>query len=195
MDLKNQAAINLFTRLETEGIPYFCDTQSQKLLKLLKPRNINGLIDVYQLSRSCIPETTLRQYLRNKKSPDKIEFIHPLLEGHLQQTFGVLLYQEQLVEIIQHLAGFGHEKANEMRIALGKKHQKNLDVLFSYFDQGALRNSMFVYGCGLVSKTPTAVLEKLREYFEENIEFLIQYQSCAYPVLHAYQIAYNRTHE
>lgn len=195
MNFKDQPTLDLFRTGNTDGVPYFSDSNTKILLKSAKPTSIDDLITIYSLDRPSMPKETVVQYLGNRNDRNSIQYIHPLLVGHLLNTHGILLYQEQLMDIVQHLTGCDVEKANEIRINHGKKHSENLKELYSFFKQRSLENPMFVTGCRVTGDEPEKVLDAIWKWFYANASDLISRHTSANATYCAYQAAYNLTHD
>ncbi|MBN2311686.1 MAG: DNA polymerase III subunit alpha [Candidatus Hydrogenedentes bacterium] len=82
------------------------------------------------------------QYIESKRHPDKIQYDHPLLEPILRETYGVALYQEQVMQIVQAVAGFSLGQADILRRAMGKKKADLMEQQRGRFMEGAERNGI-----------------------------------------------------
>lgn len=127
---------------------------------------IEEQIAIYSLDRPDNP--LLEAYLNNRANPEQITYLHPLLKKYIQNTYGVLVYHEQLIEILQDFAGFSSEEANEARRALGKRHTENIEHYFLKFKRGCIANTAFVDACQLEDKNPEDVINELWQFFFEN---------------------------
>jgi DNA polymerase-3 subunit alpha len=113
----------------------------RKWLKKLKPSNFEDLVAMIALYRPG-PMQFLQDYIDGKHKKKKIEYLHPKLEPILKHTFGVLIYQEQVMQIARDLAGFSMAEADVLRKAIGKKIGELLEAQKEKFIQGCIRNGI-----------------------------------------------------
>jgi len=109
-------------------------------------------------------------YLRNRENPDAITYLHPHLKKHLQKTFGVMIYHEQLMDIIKDLSGLSAEDADQIRRSLGKKDKYVIDFWFEKFSVRCLNNPSFIHEC---NRKPDDIINDLWKYFYENAIYQI----------------------
>ena len=83
-----------------------------------------------------------RKYAYNKKHPDEITYPHPLLEGILKETYGNLIFQEQMIKMAQLMAGFSFSEADQLRKACGKKKIELLEDIEPKFISGCMKNNI-----------------------------------------------------
>jgi DNA polymerase-3 subunit alpha len=122
------------------GIFQFESDAAQRLLKQIRPTNLNELAAVSALNRPGPIESGLVvQYIRNKFAK-KREYILPEFETLLAETFGVFVFQEQVMLVAQRVASFSLEKADVMRKAIGKKDHGKMASLEAEFADGAAGN-------------------------------------------------------
>ena len=97
------------------------------------------------------------QYIENKHNPAKLTYDHPLLEPILKETYGVALYQEQVMQIVQALAGFSLGQADELRRAMAKKKADLMERQGEQFLKGAKEN-------GIDEETATSLFQKIEQF-------------------------------
>jgi DNA polymerase-3 subunit alpha len=97
------------------------------------------------------------QYIENKHNPAKLSYDHPLLEPILKETYGVALYQEQVMQIVQALAGFSLGQADELRRAMAKKKADLMEQQGVQFLKGAKEN-------GIDTATATSLFQKIEQF-------------------------------
>ena len=137
----------------TKGVFQLEKSLGRRWCKKLKPRSIEQLADVVSLIRPGCLEAEYRQnpengkmlsitdtYEKIKSEQLKPEYIHPSLEPILESTFGVPVYQEQIMKICENFAGFTLQEADEARKAVGKKLPEKMKVLHKNFVKGAIAN-------------------------------------------------------
>ena len=131
----------IFQKGDTVGVFQFESEGMQKWLKKLKPTSFEDLVAMIALYRPG-PMQFLQDYVDGKYKRKKIEYLHPKLESILKNTFGVLIYQEQVMQIARDLAGFSIAEADVLRKAIGKKIGKLLESQKGKFIQGCIENGI-----------------------------------------------------
>ena len=117
--------LEMFTKGETLGIFQFESAGMRQFLKELKPNMFENLIAANSLFRPG-PMNQIPQYIRNKNHPDNIEYLHPKLIPILDVTYGCIVYQEQVMQIVRDIGGFTMGGADLVRRAMSKK---KMDVM------------------------------------------------------------------
>jgi len=112
----------------------------EALIKL-KPDCIEDIIALISLYRPG-PMDNIPTYVARKHGLEKPDYIHPLLEGVLKETFGVIIYQEQVMEIARILSGYSLAEADLLRRAMGKKIKEEMDKQRELFVSGATKNDV-----------------------------------------------------
>lgn len=115
-------------QLESEGI--------SDLLKQLHPTCFEDISTILALYRPG-PMQNRAQYMENRRHPDAIQYIDPRLKPILQETYGIILYQEQIMQIAQVIAGFSLEQADQLRRAMSKKEPEVMQSYHEAFIEGA----------------------------------------------------------
>ncbi len=144
--LNNFETIELFKIGETKDIPYFSDDKSKKLLIELKPKSFVELCNIYSLNRE-VSEKSLEIYKINIVKNLKIEYFHPILEKELNETYGIIIYSEQIENIIQNFANISNAESVKIRKELGKRNATEIQKYLILFKEGCLRNQLFVEQC------------------------------------------------
>ena len=126
------AAMGVF-QLESTGM--------RDALRSLKPDCIEDIIALVALYRPG-PMDNIPRYIACKHGREKPDYLHPKLTGLLEETFGVIIYQEQVMEIAQVLAGYSLGSADLLRRAMGKKIKAEMDAQRETFVNGALANEV-----------------------------------------------------
>ncbi len=111
----------------------------RKLAKDLKPTKITDISAMVALYRPG-PMDLIPMFLEGKKNPKKIKYLHPDLKPILEETYGVLVYQEQVMEIAHKLAGYSMSEADNLRMAMGKKKKELMKKEKEKFLKGCLKN-------------------------------------------------------
>jgi DNA polymerase-3 subunit alpha len=131
----------LFQRGETVGIFQFESEGMRKWLRKLKPNCFDDLVAMIALYRPG-PMQFIESYIKRKYKKEKIEYLHEKLKPILENTFGIPIYQEQIMKISQDLAGFSMGEADLLRKAVGKKIKSLLDELKNKLIVGMTKNGI-----------------------------------------------------
>jgi DNA polymerase III subunit alpha len=125
-------AVGVF-QLESNGM--------SSVLKQLQPDKFEEIIAVVALFRPG-PMDNIPSFCNRKHGRENIDYIHPMLKDVLKETYGIIVYQEQVMEIAQVLSNYTLGEADLLRRAMGKKIQKEMDVQKIRFIDGALKNNI-----------------------------------------------------
>jgi len=131
----------IFSRGETVGIFQFESRGMRDYLIKLKPESIEDLTAMNALYRPG-PMEWIDDFIDRKHRRARIEYIHPLTEPILKETHGIIVYQEQVMQIASTIAGFSLGKADILRKAMGKKSVDLMQDQESEFIQGAIANGI-----------------------------------------------------
>ena len=123
--LDDPETFDLYKRADTVGTFQFESNGMRKYLQDLKPTNIEDLIAMNALFRPG-PMDFIPNFINRKHGREKVDYPHPLLEPVLKNTYGIMVYQEQIMQTAQIIAGFSLGKADILRRAMGKK---KMDVM------------------------------------------------------------------
>ena len=124
-DMSDSEVYKLWGEGKTSGIFQFESAGMTNFMKELKPDGLEDIIAGVSLYRPG-PMDQIPRYIKNKLHPDHIEYTHPALEPILNVTYGCMVYQEQVMQIVRQLAGYSLGRADLVRRAMGKK---KLDVM------------------------------------------------------------------
>ena len=125
IDLNEEGVYKMLSRGETEGVFQLESQGMKQFIKELKPENIEDIIAGISLYRPG-PMDQIPRYVSNKNNPDKVTYKHALLEPILNVTYGCMVYQEQVMEIVRKLGGYSLGRADLVRRAMSKK---KMDVM------------------------------------------------------------------
>jgi len=120
LDLDDEKAFDLLQKGNTTGVFQLESSGFQRYLKQLKPTNIEDIIAMVALYRPG-PMQYIPTYIKRKHGKEDVEYLHPDLEPILKSTYGVCVYQEQVMRIAQEMAGYSLAEADILRKAIGKK--------------------------------------------------------------------------
>ena len=121
---------------ETDAVFQLESPGMKKFMKQLLPKSLEDIIAGISLYRPG-PMDSIPTYINSKNNPEKITYMHPLLEPILNMTYGCLVYQEQVMQVVQVLAGYTYGRADLVRRAMAKKKADVLAKERQYFIEGA----------------------------------------------------------
>jgi DNA polymerase III subunit alpha len=139
LPLDDKKTLELFSNGETTGIFQFESTGMKRYLRDLKPNRFEDLIAMNALYRPG-PMEYIPDFVKRKHGYDKIEYELPVMEKLLSDTYGITVYQEQVMLLSQELAGFTKGQADSLRKAMGKKKKSLMDEMKALFLEGCTRN-------------------------------------------------------
>lgn len=133
-DLKT---LTVFQEADTNGIFQFESDGIKEVLKRLKPERFEDVVAVNALYRPG-PMKQIDNYIRRKHGQEAIEYVHPVLEPILRKTYGIVVYQEQVMQIVVSMAGYSLGEADILRRAMGKKQVDVMQREREHFIKGSL---------------------------------------------------------
>lgn len=139
--LDDKAAYELFQKGETTGVFQFESSGMKRYLRELKPNMFEDIIAMVALYRPG-PMELIPDYIASKHGKKKIQYLHPKLEPILAKTYGVAIYQEQVMQMSRQLAGFTAGEADVLRKAMGKKIAELLAQQKDLFVEGCVKNAI-----------------------------------------------------
>jgi DNA polymerase-3 subunit alpha len=184
LPLDDKATYVLFTRGDTTGIFQFESHGMRDILRRYQPTRLEDLTALNALYRpGPIQGGMIDDFIARKHGKKKVTYDLPALEEILSETWGVILYQEQVMQIANRLAGFSLGDADLLRRAMGKKKPEEM----------AAQREKFLTGCA-ARKVPQKKAEKIFDLMAEFAGYgFNKSHSCAYALL-AFQTAYLKTH-
>lgn len=135
IDENDPKVISQFTKAETVGIFQFESAGMRNFLKNLKPTRFDDLVAANSLFRPG-PMDQIPNYIKNKINPENISYIDEALKPILEVTYGIIVYQEQVMQIVQKLAGFSLGEADNLRRAMSKKKMSVMEANREIFVHG-----------------------------------------------------------
>ena len=134
-------SFSFLSRGETTGVFQLESEGMKRYLKELKPTNFEDIVSMVALYRPG-PMESVPDFIAGKHGRKKITYLHPKLKPILEKTYGVIVTQEQVLEIARELAGFTYGEADILRKAVGKKIKKLLSEQQKKFTEGAVKNGV-----------------------------------------------------
>ena len=141
IDLQDQKVFKLLTTGETTGLFQLESTGVRDTLRQMKPTEFNDIVALVALYRPG-PMGNIPTYNECKNGLKVPDYIHETLEKILKPTYGIIIYQEQVMQIAQTLAGFTAGEADILRRAMGKKKRSELEKQKEKFVSGAVKNGI-----------------------------------------------------
>ena len=141
IDLQDQNVFKLLSTGETTGLFQLESTGVRSTLRQMKPTEFNDIVALVALYRPG-PMSNIPTYNECKNGQRTPDYIHTTLENILKPTYGIIIYQEQVMQIAQTLAGFTAGEADILRRAMGKKKRAELEKQKEKFISGALKNGI-----------------------------------------------------
>ncbi len=141
LKVDDETTYALFGRGDTTGVFQFESQGMQDYLRKLKPTNIEDIIAMAALYRPG-PMDNIDTFIHRKHGKEKIVYLHPMLEEILDVTYGVIIYQEQVMRIAQSMGGFTLGQADILRKAMGKKQIAIMEEMGKEFIQGAQKKGI-----------------------------------------------------
>ena len=136
--LDDKETYKLLQRGDTTGVFQLESGGMRRYLKQLKPTEFNDITAMVSLYRPG-PMEWIPSYIKRKHGKEKVKFIHDDLKSILEPTYGIGIYQEQILQIAQQFAGYSLGEADLLRRAIGKKIKKELDAQREMFVSGAMK--------------------------------------------------------
>ncbi len=140
-DPKVLAAYELLAKADTVGVFQLESTGMRESLKRLKPDRFEDIIAMVALYRPG-PMDNIPTYINRKHGDEPIEYPHELIRPILEETYGVIIYQEQVIQIAQVMGGYSLGQADLLRRAMGKKDKNEMARQQARFVEGAMANGV-----------------------------------------------------
>ncbi len=180
--LDDELTYRLYQQGETNGTFQFESPGMQKYLRELKPDKFADLIAMNALYRPG-PMAYIPQYVARKHGREEVVYDLPEMKEYLEETYGITVYQEQVMLLSQKLAGFSKGDADVLRKAMGKKQKSVLDKMKAQFVKGATEKGH-----------PADVLEKIWTDWEAFAQYAFNKSHSTCYAFVAYQTAYLKAH-
>ena len=139
--MDDKVTFDLYSKGDTTGLFQFESAGMKKYLRELKPNRFEDLIAMNALYRPG-PMEYIPSFINRKHGKEKIEYDRPEMEEYLKDTYGITVYQEQVMLLSRKLAGFTRGEADSLRKAMGKKIKKMMDELKMKFEEGCTKNGI-----------------------------------------------------
>ncbi|MBN1649811.1 MAG: DNA polymerase III subunit alpha [Bacteroidales bacterium] len=160
VDLEDKKTYELYSNGETTALFQFESDGMKKHLKELKPNKFEDLIAMNALYRPG-PMEYIPQFTKRKNGKEKIEYDLPMMKEYLEETYGITVYQEQVMLLSRKLAGFTRGQSDSLRKAMGKKIKSMMDELKVLFINGCKENPQFIKECQENNKDVDTIINKI----------------------------------
>ena len=181
--LDDKKTFALLSRAETVGVFQLESAGMQRYLKQLKPNVFDDIIAMGALYRPG-PMQWIDDFINRKHGKSQVEYLHPVMESALKPTYGILVYQEQVMEIAKKMCGFTGGQADTLRKAVAKKKPEVMARVKQDFIEGAISTS----------SVKREVVEKFWQSLEAFAAYCFPKAHAACYALIAYQTAYLKAH-
>ncbi|PPR31286.1 MAG: DNA polymerase III subunit alpha [Alphaproteobacteria bacterium MarineAlpha9_Bin2] len=178
----DKRVFNLISAGNTVGIFQLEGVGVTEVLKKIKPDHFEDLMSVVALYRPG-PMDNIPSFIRRKHKKEKVDVLHPLLNDIVKETYGIMVYQEQVMEAAQKLAGYSLGEADLLRKAMGKKIDSEMQAQREIFVKGAKKNN-------IKSNTAIQVFEIMARFAGYGFN---KSHAAAYALI-AYQTAWFKTY-
>ena len=182
ISLEDKPTYELLQRGDTAGVFQFESAGMKDVHKQIKPDRFEDLIAIVSLYRPG-PMDNIPSYIRRKHGEEEITYLHPKLEPILKNTYGIMIYQEQVMKIAQELAGYTLGGADKLRKAMGKKKKEEMIKHRGIFTEGAVAN-------GIDRDTATSIYDQMEKFASYGFN---KSHAAAYSLI-SYQTAYLKAH-
>lgn len=189
MDCDDENVIGLFSRAQTIGVFQFESAGMRSFLKELKAQKFEDLIAANSLFRPG-PMQSIPKFVESRHDPSKITYLDPHLEPILKETYGCIVYQEQVMRIFRNLAGYSLGGADIVRRAMSKKKMKVLEQERKNFIYGKDDGDKVIIQGAVRNGIKEEVANKIFDYMLDFANYAFnKSHSAAYSVV-AYRTAY-----
>lgn len=180
--MDDKKTFNLLSKAETTGVFQLESAGMKRYIKDLKPSAFEDIIAMVSLYRPG-PMQYIDDFIARKHGKKKIEYLHPLMENSLKNTYGIIVYQEQVMQMSKDMAGFTGGQADNLRKAMGKKIRDLMQKVGQEFVEGCEQN-------GVDKK----IAEKTYQAMQDFAQYAFNKSHAACYALIAYWTAYLKAH-
>lgn len=194
MSYDDPAVYKMISEGNTQGVFQLESSGMTQFMKNLKPTCFEDIVAGISLYRPG-PMDSIPKYIENKKNPDKIKYVDPQLAPILDVTYGCLVYQEQVMQIVRELGGYSYGRSDLVRRAMSKKKHDVMMEEKEYFINGKLddQGNVEIKGCiknGVSREAAEAIFEDMVTFASYAFN---KSHAAAYAVV-AYETAYLKAH-
>ena len=191
--LKDKITYELYASGQTTGLFQFESDGMKKHLKDLKPTRFEDLIAMNALYRPG-PMEYIPSFIKRKHGDEKIIYDVPMMKKYLEETYGITVYQEQVMLLSRHLGGFTRGQSDTLRKAMGKKIIEMMDKLKVEFISGCKANKQFVKECDELKQDIDKTIDKIWGDWEAFAKYAFNKSHATCYSYVSYQTAYLKAH-
>ncbi len=189
----DEKTYELFSHGETTAVFQFESDGMKKHLRDLKPNRFEDLVAMNALFRPG-PMKYIPDYIARKHGKQKVEYDLPMMEKYLSESYGITVFQEQVMLLSRILANFTRGDSDTLRKAMGKKIIQVMNELKVKFVEGCKANFQFIDECKLIGKKVDDVIEKIWKDWEAFAEYAFNKSHSVCYAYIAYQTGYLKAH-
>lgn len=193
ISLEDQETFDLFSRGETTGLFQFESPGMKKHLRALRPNRFEDLVAMNALYRPG-PMEYIPSFIRRKHGEEPILYDHPMMEPYLNNTYGITVYQEQVMLQSRALGQFTRGMSDTLRKAMGKKMIDVMNKLKNQFIDGCKKNPEFMKGCKDEQKDPDPLIDKIWGDWEAFASYAFNKSHSVCYAYIAYQTGFLKAH-
>lgn len=180
--LDDKPTYELLQRGDTAAVFQFESAGMKDVHKQIKPDRFEDLIAIVSLYRPG-PMDNIPSYIKRKHGEEEITYLHPALAPIIGETYGIMIYQEQVMKIAQVLGGYTLGGADKLRKVMGKKLRDEIPKQRKMFTEGAIKN-------GIEEATATAIFDQMEKFASYGFN---KSHAAAYSLI-SYHTAYLKAH-
>ena len=192
ISFEDKKTFQLFSNGGTTAIFQFESPGMKKHLQALKPDRFEDLVAMNALYRPG-PMEYIPSFIRRKHGTEKVKYDHPLMEEYLKDTYGITVYQEQVMLLSRKLGNFTRGQSDTLRKAMGKKKLDLMAELKVKFDEGCLANEEFIKNIP-EGKKPQELIDKIWKDWEAFAAYAFNKSHSVCYAYIAYQTGYIKAH-
>ena len=185
----DKKTFELFSNGNTTAIFQFESPGMKKWLRLLQPSRFEDLVAMNALYRPG-PMDYIPKYVNRKMGREEIVYDHPIMEQFLSDTYGITVYQEQVMLQSRALGLFTRGESDSLRKAMGKKNLPMMEKLKAKFIEGCKSNPLFLEGCKTVGKSTDNLIDKIWKDWEAFTQYAFNKSHSVCYAYIAYQTGY-----
>lgn len=182
INLDDRPTYELLQRGDTSAVFQFESPGMKDVHKQIKPDRFEDLIAIVSLYRPG-PMDNIPSYIKRKHGDEEITYLHPQLEPILKETYGIMIYQEQVMNIARALGGYTMGGADKLRKVMGKKQRDEIPKQRKLFTEGAIKN-------GIDKAVAEAIFDQMEKFASYGFN---KSHAAAYSLI-SYQTAYLKAH-
>lgn len=180
--LDDKETYELLQRGDTAAVFQFESAGMKDVHKQIKPDRFEDLIAIVSLYRPG-PMDNIPSYIKRKHGEEEITYLHPMLEPIIKETYGIMIYQEQVMNIARALGGYTMGGADKLRKVMGKKMRDEIPKQRKMFTEGAIKN-------GIEQATAEAIFDQMEKFASYGFN---KSHAAAYSLI-SYRTAYLKAH-